>query len=126
MGAIVISTALLLAVAQVAHADIEITGVLSTGSHTVAIDMAQFIGDSIYVFPTPGWQGDSMVLDTFAFPPMFGPPQIVMLSVTLDGSPLNVTLPPPIQSDTWYLIPSTPQEAKVEFIWGAGGVGAQV
>ena len=121
VGTVVIATALLLAAAPVAHAEIDVTGVLSTGGHAVSIDSTQFIGDSTYTFPTTGWGGDTMVLDTFVFPRMFGPPQAVVLAGTLDGSPLTAILAGP-QSDTWYVIPSTSPEAKVKFVWLAGGV----
>jgi hypothetical protein len=124
VGIIVIATALLLAAAPVAHAGIEVTGVLSTGSHTVSIDSVQFIGDSSYLFPATGWEGDTMAVDTFLFPSMFSPPQMVMLMGTLNGSPLLFPLAAP-QSDSWYVIYSMPQEAKVKFVWLLGGVGGR-
>ncbi len=118
---VVIATALLLAAAPVAHASVEITGILSTGSHTVSIASTQFVGDSMYFFPTTGWEGDTMMLDTFLFPSMFGPPRLIMITGTLDGSPLSFPLPSP-QSDSWYVIASMPQEAKVKFVWLMGAV----
>ncbi len=121
IGTIVIVTALLLAAAPVAYANIEITGVLSTGSHVVSMDNAQFIGDSIYFWPTTGWGGDTMVTDTFVFPWMFGPPNMVLLTGTLDGNSLTVPLASP-QQDSWYIIGGAPPEAKVMFSWEMGGV----
>lgn len=119
---IVAAVALVLATAQTARADIKLTGVLSTGNHTVSVVSVLFTGDSMYTFPTPGWQGDPMVQDTFVFPWMFGPPNTAIMTVTIDSVPQTVPFPSP-QSDTWYVIPSTPEETKVKFVWVVGGVG---
>ena len=121
VGSFVTATVLLLVAASVAQANIDMTGVLSNGSHKVSMDSVRFIGDSTYVFATPGWGGDTMVVDTFSFPSMFGPPTLIMLMGKVDGSPVVFPLVAP-QSDSWYVIYSMPQEAKVKFIWLMGGV----
>jgi len=121
--ALVISTALLLS-APAAYADLEITGIISTGGHQVWIENAQFIGDSMYVFDTPNWGGDTMTTDSFSFPRMYGPPQMVLLVGTLDGAATTIPLADP-QSDTWYVIPSSPPEAQVKLVYKTGGVNEQ-
>jgi len=112
---------LVAALAPFAHASVQITGVLSTGSHGVIVDTA-FItdeGGGMYTFPTPGWQGDSLAVDTFAFPPIDYSPMQVDLALTVDGNHILLSIPGPM-SDTWYVIPSIPTEAKVKFIWSSG------
>jgi len=114
------AAAMLLALVQVAHADLVITGVLSTGSHSVVVDSVTFMcGHHVYMCATPGWQGDSMAVDTFVFPAILGPPSSVTLAPTVDGSSQPMTITPPV-ADSWYVIPSTPTEAMVEFLWETG------
>jgi hypothetical protein len=106
------------ALAPFAHASVQITGVLSTGSHGVIVDTA-FItdeGGGAYTFPTPGWQGDSLAVDTFAFPPIDYSPMQVDLALTVDGNHILLSIPGPMH-DTWYIISSMPTEAKVKFLW---------
>jgi len=115
---------LVAALAPLAHASVQITGVLSTGSHVVAVDSAMITdgGGGTYTFPTPGWQGDTGAVDTFDFPVVEYSPLQVDLALTVDGAPTSVSIPGPM-ADTWYVIPGTPQEAKVMFFWGDVGVG---
>jgi hypothetical protein len=117
---LVVATVLLVA-APVAHAGINMTGVLSNGSQKVTMDSVRFIGDSTYLITTPGWGGDTMVVDTFQFPAMYGPPTLIMLTGMLNGTPLVYPLAAPV-SDSWYILYSMPTEAKVKFIWEMGGV----
>jgi len=105
-----------------AHADIQTTGVLSTGSHVVAIDSLEILDMSgvIQRYLTAGaWGGDTMVVDSFVCtPPMPQPPMILMnMWGMLDASPFSMTIPPTVQPDTWYTIPSSPTEAKLLFHW---------
>jgi len=113
--------ALVAALAPLAHASVQIAGVLSTGSHTVIVDSAliQDENGNMYTFLTPGWQDDSMAMDTFVFPPIDYAPLQIELGLTVGGSPTWLTLLNPFD-DTWYIIPSTPTEAMVKFFWSNG------
>jgi len=121
MRSAVLLPALLVFVAPLADASVQITGVLSTGSHEVTIDQAEFTdeGGGMNTFPTPNWQGESMTVDTFAFPPIDYPPMQVDLMLAVDGIPASVSIPN-LVPDTWFVIPSTPTEAMVEFFWSSG------
>jgi hypothetical protein len=113
-----VSAALLLAAVQATQAQVDITGVLATGSHRVAVDMATFMcPNGAYSFPTPGWGGDSATTDTFAFPSIPEPPDLVMLTGTIDDSALAFSMATP-KPDSWYVIPGSPAEAKVKLMWG--------
>ena len=121
-NAALLSALLLLAgvLAPLAQAAVQTTGVLSTGSHAVVVDSLELmdVGGGIFRYRTAGeWSGDTMVVDTFVCtPPMdFFPIQVLVMGA-VDGS--GFTLPIlPVVPDTWYIIPSTPQEAMVRFHW---------
>jgi len=104
-----------------ALASVQIDGVLSTGSHQVAVELVMIMDEAgnMYTFPTPDWQGESLALDTFEFPPIEQPPLQIDLSCTVDGVPEQVSIPTPIH-DSWYIIPSPPTEAMVKFLWLSG------
>jgi hypothetical protein len=126
-NAALLSALLLLAgvLAPLAHAGFQTTGVLSTGSHRVVVDSVEImdVGGGIARYRTAGeWSGDTMVVDTFVFTPemdMF--PIVVTMMGTVDDSAFNLPIPS-VVPDTWYIIPSTPQEAKALFFWGVYGV----
>jgi hypothetical protein len=103
-----------------AHAEIRTTGVLSTGSHRVVIDSLEImdVGGGIARYRTAGeWSGDTMVVDSFVCTPGMGFfPMLVMTWGSLDGSPFTRPIPS-ILPDTWYIINSAPQEAKLWFHW---------
>lgn len=108
------------ALAPHAYADIQLTGVISTGNHVVAIDSLEImdIGGGIWRYRTAGeWAGDTMVVDSFVCaPPMSFVPNLVLLWGSCDASPF--TLPfNEVQQDTWYTINGTPQAALVLFHW---------
>ena len=106
------------ALAPLAHASVQVTGVLSTGSHVVSVDSTVISdeGGGFNTFPAPGWQGDSLAVDTFAFPPIDFAPLVVDMRLTVDCSPSFFSIPG-VQQDTWYVIPGTPTEAQVMFSW---------
>jgi hypothetical protein len=122
-NAALLSALLLLAgvLAPLAHAGFQTTGVLSTGSHRVVVDSVEImdVGGGIARYRTAGeWSGDTMVVDTFVCTPEMGFfPTLVLLWGALDGSPFTLPIPG-VVPDTWYIIPSTPQEAMVRFSWG--------
>jgi hypothetical protein len=105
------------ALAPLAHASVQITGVLSTGSHVVSVDSAVISdeGGGFNTFPTPGWQGDSLAVDTFAFPLIDASPTQVDLALTLDSIPTWMSIPG-VMPDTWYAIPGA-RDAQVMFSW---------
>ncbi len=110
-------------------ADIQTTGVISTGSHRVAIDSLDIMdgGGGIWRYRTAGeWGGDTMVVDSFiCTPPMGFPPQLILTWGSVDGTPFTLPLPG-VQQDTWYIINSTPVEAKLLYHWDViDGVGEQ-
>jgi hypothetical protein len=122
-NAALLSALLLLAgvLVPLAHADgIQTTAVLSTGSHQVTIDSLDFmdLGGGHWRYQTAGaFGGDTMVVDSFVCnPPMGFPPMIIMLWGALDASPFTQVVPS-VVPDTWYIIPSAPQEARVWFHW---------
>ena len=104
-----------------AHGAVITTGVLSTGSHRVAIDSLDVmdLGGGSWRYLTAGaWGGDTMVVDSFPCqPPMGFHPMLILMWGTMDGSnfmqPVGNVVP-----DTWYILNnSTPTEAKVMFSW---------
>ena len=111
---------LVAALAPVAQASVQVTGVLSTGSHAVVVDTVVLwdVGGGMSVFTSPvlDWQGDSMTVDTFVFPPVAFAPLQADMWVTVDSSPSFFSIPG-LQQDTWYVIPGTPTEAQVKFTW---------
>jgi hypothetical protein len=109
------------ALAPHARASVQFTGVLSTGSHVVAVDtvMVTDEGGGTDTFPTPSWHGDSLAVDTFPFPPIdYGPSQVDLV-LTVDGAAGSLSILGPMK-DSWYIIPSTPTQAKVKFLWSVG------
>jgi len=104
-----------------AVASVNITGVISTGSHSITMDTTTITDESggSYTFPTPGWQGDSAILDTFVFPPMDYPPTQIDLIYRVSSSPNQLSIVAPVP-DSWYVIMSMPTEARVKFIWQTG------
>ena len=108
---------LIAALAPLAHASVQVTGVLSTGSHVVSVDSATIFdeGGGINIFPTPGWQGDSLAVDTFSFPLIEASPSQVDLALTVDSLPTSMSIPG-VKPDTWYAIPGAP-DAQVLFSW---------
>jgi hypothetical protein len=117
--------------ASPAHAAIQITGVLSTGSHVVVIDSLDVMdqGGGFAHYLTYGvWGGDTMEVDTFVCtPPLQDPPLMVaMIWGSLDASPFTFSVPAFVP-DSWFVIPSDPQEAMVKFDTGyVTGVAEQV
>lgn len=131
-NAALLSALLLLAGVLVppAHAAIQTTGILSTGSHRVFVDSLEImdLGGGIMRYRTAGaFGGDSMVEDTFVFtPPMDFVPTLMLVMGTVDDSAFILPVPD-VVPDTWYIIPSAATEAKVWFHWDVvGGVAEQV
>ena len=107
-----------------AHADVLVTGVLSTGSHVVSGDsvMIMDMGGGFNNYVTTGWGGDTMTVDTSVFnPPLGAPPMIITLFYRQDDSTDKFDINMPV-SDSWYTIPGTPTEAQVLFIFTEVGV----
>lgn len=100
--------------------EVQTTGVLSTGSHSVVIDSLEImdVGGGISRYRTAGeWSGDTMVVDSFVCTPGMGFfPMLVMTWGSLDGTPFTLPIPS-IVPDTWYIIPSAAQEAMLWFDW---------
>jgi hypothetical protein len=111
---------LIAALVPLAHASVQVTGVLSTGSHAVVVDTVLIMnvggGMDLFTSPVLDWRGDSMTVDTFVFPPIAFAPLQVDMWLTVDSSPIFFSISGP-QQDTWYVIPGTPTEAQVMFSW---------
>jgi hypothetical protein len=111
---------LIAALVPLAHASVQVTGVLSTGSHVVVVDTVLIMniggGSNTFTPPELDWRGDTMTVDTFVFPPIDFPPLVVNMWLTVDSSASFVSIPG-VQQDTWYVIPGTPTEAQVMFSW---------
>jgi hypothetical protein len=114
---------LVAALAPLAQASVTVTGVLSTGNHTVAITSTDIMDESggMYNFPTPDWQGSAGVVDTFVFDPIDFPPAQVDMTITGAGMPNWMSIPN-LKPDTWYIIGGDPEEAMVMFSGWMGGV----
>jgi len=115
---------LLGAFVPLAHADILITGVLSTGSHVVSGDSVAVMdmGGGFRNYVTTGWGGDTMTVDsTDMTPPMGADPIIITLFYRQDDSTDKFDVNMPV-SDSWYTIPGAPTEAQVKFIFTQVGV----
>jgi hypothetical protein len=107
-----------------AHADVQVIGVLSTGSHVVYGDSVAIMdmGGGFSNYVTTGWGGDTMVVDTSVFtPPMGAMPMIITMFYRQDDSADKLDIQSPV-SDSWYIIPGAPQEAKVLFYVPMPGV----
>ena len=107
------------ALVPLAHADVVVTGVLSTGSHVVSIDSAQILvnGGGIQKYLTPSWHGAAGVVDTQRLdPPMLAAPFMIQLWLTQDASPSMLAIPNPV-ADSWYTIPGAATAAQVMFWW---------
>jgi len=111
---------LVAALVPLAHASVQVTGVLSTGSHVVVVDSILLwdIGGGMNKFTPPvlNWQGDSMTVDTFVFPPVDFAPLQADMWLTVDSGPSFFSIPG-LRQDTWYVIPGTPTAAQMMFSW---------
>ncbi len=107
-----------------AHADVLITGVLSTGSHVVYGDSVAIMdmGGGFRNYVTTGWGGDTMTVDSCDFtPPLAAMPMIITMFYRQDDSAYKFDVNMPV-FDSWYIIPGTPQEAEVLFYTPMPGV----
>jgi hypothetical protein len=115
---------LLGAFVPLAHADVQIVGYLSTGSHIVNGDSVAVMdmGGGFRNYVTTGWGGDTMTVDsTVMEPPMGAQPIMITLFYRQDDSTDKFDVNAPV-SDSWYTIPGTPTEAQVKFVFTNVGV----
>jgi hypothetical protein len=114
-GALVALLLLVGAHASLANPFIQFAGMLSTGSHVVAVDSATVLdeGGALTTYQTAGWGGDTGVVDTFTFVPLPDfPPMVVTLSLMQDDSAFQFAILAP---DSWYTIPGAPRQARALF-----------
>lgn len=96
----------------------DIAGILETGNATVAVDSVLWylISSPMPILePTPGWEGNAGVLDTFQFQQKSEWPQSAELFYRVNGIPSRIFISP-ILPDTWYDLPGYDlQTTKVRF-----------
>jgi hypothetical protein len=99
-----------------ARAEIVLEGVLSGGSHNVAMDSVVFFAETLRLtVPTPGWQTSPAGFDTTRFPALPSLPQLTKLHGTVNSMPTTLSIPR-VVLDSWYSLPGSPEQARVKFL----------
>jgi len=103
------------ALALTGRAEVIVQGVLEAGPEAFAIDSAMFqSGPDFEWFVTTGWQPAPMGQDTFTFPEFAAWPDMVMLTMTVQGAPFQNPFPAPLR-DEWYTFDPPNEITRVKF-----------
>ncbi|MCX7733050.1 MAG: hypothetical protein N2248_07820 [candidate division WOR-3 bacterium] len=118
----VLALCLILGLAGIAPAQMNITGYVTTEAMPVEIDSVYFeFGSNRIWFTTPGWNANPGETTSFVFPEFAGWPAIIKMSFNTGGMPGYDSLYRP-QSDSWYQL--RPPNEQIRFMFH-GEVGIQ-
>jgi len=108
--------AIVAVVATVASGQVLIRGILQGADRPITVDSTMFVsasGNSQW-FTTSGWQVQPEQVDSFNFPQFEEWPQLIMISGSSMGDPLDFPIPD-VVPDSWYVFNPPLQPARVKF-----------
>jgi hypothetical protein len=111
----VLTLGLIIGLAGIAPAQMNITGYLTSEAMPVEVDSVYFeYGSTRTWFLTPGWNVEPMEIDSFAFPEFAGWPAIIKVQLFAAGMPIYDSLYRPVP-DSWYALRPPNEQIRFKF-----------